>query len=699
MSDKTLQDMRVEMDAIKLQTQNVHLLSANALTRRLGAQLDLNSLTVEMAAAVCEFSQVERSIILINDDDNGLLKFSASSDTVDGAQMRDKLVIATAAIERDSVLDAWSRGQGILITPEILAGNSPLRIAADLIGAPFFSLPLIVGDQLHAVLLADNPRSHDPIDDDTQDMLMALASTAAILVKNARQHSKTVAELAAKMHELHILRRVDRELMDTIELEPVFTLTLDWALRFSNAHAASLALYDQDSDHLYGFVDYGYEQTPEQILFLRTTYGAGIAQRVARSGRVEIVPDVKLDNDYIPLSSSVRSHLSLPVMREDRVVAVISIESKRLNGFTDDHVDFIEKLASRAGVAIDNARLYTETERERGKLSRILNNIADVVVVISTDDRLVLINPAALAALQLPPEKQYVGQMVTDVFANSDFLRIFQRAKPGGGGVEELKVADGRTFYVNLGLQEGIGWIIVMHDITPLKQTDQLKTELVQTVSHDLKQPLGVMNGYIELLLMQEKLDKVGENYARMILRSVSSMRQLIDDLLDLAKIESGVQLELVPTPLKSIIDESIEAVSLMAENKGTQVVNELKVDKVQVAGDAHRLAQIFTNLVGNAVKYSPPRSTVRVSADVSEKMVRIAVRDNGIGIAPEDQARIFDRFYRVRRQETKDIEGTGLGLAIVKRLVEAHGGQIGLDSRLGEGTTFFVSLPLGAAG
>jgi two-component system NtrC family sensor kinase len=392
-----------------------------------------------------------------------------------------------------------------------------------------------------------------------------------------------------------------------------------------------------------------------------------------------------------------RSMIAVPVMRNDRVVAVVTIESRRLNGFTDAHVEFVEKLASRAGVAIDNARLYTDTKREREKLSRILSAIADPVIVFGGDDRLTMINQSALAVLHLPLEKRFEGRALLEVFGEGDFSTMYLRAKSAGGSIEELKLPDGRTFYVNTSLHEGVGWIVVMHDITPLKLTDQLKTELVQTVSHDLKQPLGVMNGYVELLLLQNKLDATGETFANMILRSIAAMRQLIDDLLDLAKIESGVRLELHPTPVGSIISESIETVRLMADKKDTQIVNEVRVDLPDVPGDAPRLTQIFNNLIGNAIKYSPPKSTVRVTAAVSESALRISVRDNGIGIAPEDQARIFDRFYRVRRNETKDIEGTGLGLAIVKRLVEAHGGQIGIESRLGEGTTFHVSLPLSA--
>ena len=135
------------------------------------------------------------------------------------------------------------------------------------------------------------------------------------------------------------------------------------------------------------------------MLLLRSQHG-GIALRVARSGRAEVIPDVATDSDYVAVSSAIRSHMSVPVMREDRVIAVITIESRRLNAFTDDHLSFVAKLAARAGVAIDNARLYSEAVREREKLSHILSEIADIVIVIGNDDRVVLINQSAIAALR-----------------------------------------------------------------------------------------------------------------------------------------------------------------------------------------------------------------------------------------------------------------------------------------------------------
>ncbi|MEO8392880.1 MAG: ATP-binding protein, partial [Chloroflexota bacterium] len=387
---------------------------------------------------------------------------------------------------------------------------------------------------------------------------------------------------------------------------------------------------------------------------------------------------------------------SVPVMREDRVIAVISIEHRRLNAFTDDHLSFVAKLAARAGVAIDNARLYSEAVREREKLSHIVSEIADIVMVIGNDDRVVIINQSGIAALHLPAEDTLIGRPYTEVLENTPVMPVIQQARASRQiMVAEIDLNGNRTYYAELATQPEIGLIVVMHDITPLKQTDELKRELVATVSHDLKQPLSVMNGYLELLQMQQRLDARGENFVRMIARSIEHMRHLIDDVLDLAKIESGIELETRPVVVNQLINDCVDAVRPLADGKSMKLEVNVENSLPELAGDPNRLQQIFSNLVGNAVKYTPAQGKVWISVERLDRNLRFMVKDNGMGISPEDQAHIFDRFYRVRRPETENIEGTGLGLAIVKKLIEAHKGQIGLESSLGEGTTFYVTLPI----
>lgn len=668
------------------------LRAANALTSRLGTILDLPALARELVQAARELAGSERAVLLITGDSGINLSIAAA----DGGEKPASKRPFSIASPDDPVIAAWHHGTPFASLPGELSRQSPLyhlEQALDMDG--FFSVPLLTTGALVGVLLVDNPSMHMPVSSAARDTLTAIQDSAQIALGNALLYSQTVAELDARMQELEMMRQLDRELTDTIQLEQVFDMTLDWALRYTLAQCATISLYFEEADELRFVAELGYNLDLEHMLLLRSQQG-GIALRVARSGRAEVIPDVATDSDYVAVTQSIRSHMSVPVMREDRVIAVITIESRRLNAFTEDHLNFVSNLATRAGVAIDNARLYSEAVREREKLSHILSEIADIVIVIGNDDRVVLINQSAIAVLDLPPELQHVGQPFASVLSGTPLLPVILSAKSSGQiMVAEVEINTERTYYAELSPHPEIGWMIVMHDITPLKETDELKRELVATVSHDLKQPLSVMNGYLELLQMTQRLDTRGDNFVSMIGHSIEHMRHLIDDLLDLAKIESGIEISPQPVIVYKLIQDCIEGVKPLAESKAMQLDVDVNGEIPQVAGDPNRLHQIFSNLVGNAVKYTPSEGKVHVAVERVDRNLRFTVQDNGIGISPEDQAHIFDRFYRVRRPETENIEGTGLGLAIVKKLIEAHNGQIGLESSLGEGTTFYVTLPI----
>ncbi|MEO1166854.1 MAG: ATP-binding protein, partial [Chloroflexota bacterium] len=416
-----------------------------------------------------------------------------------------------------------------------------------------------------------------------------------------------------------------------------------------------------------------------------------------RTGRAEIVPDVSLDKDYFALAEGMRTQMAVPITREDKVIGMLMLWSRQLDGFTDENLDFVKRLASRAGVAVDNARLFSETEREREKLSNILRNVGDNVIVIGLDHRIQMINSSTLLAFHLSTDETYVEKLLTDAITHTALQKAYQRAVADEDDTytTELTLPNERTYHVSIEFHEGIGRIIVMQDITHFKETERLKTELIATVSHDLKQPLSVMRGYLDLLNMVNEFDEKSNKYVDNLNFAFKSMRQLIDDLLDTAKIEAGLQLELETVNILDILNFAVRSNQQQADSKDTTLSMNVPDSLPPLNGDPKRLKQIFNNLVSNAVKYTQPEGTVTVRIELKQNSMRIFVEDNGMGIGPEDQSQIFERFYRVRRPETDSIEGTGLGLAIVKSLVEAHEGDIDLKSTLGEGSTFRVTLPL----
>lgn len=681
-------------------TQNLELVALRAIQQfneQLGDLFQHPKPLDRMNALAAEISTCEYLLLFILNPENASLELESQ---VPQEQVDAFLSINTFNLTADSPLRNLLRGD----VANIKHADNEARlqeVAAILKQQSMTLVPLHVAGQqdVIGVWLAYRPdeQALSPLQ---IQRLRAMAPSAAGLLKTIERFSGTQQKLDDLEREMEIFRQIDSELSDTIELEYVFSMIMDWALRFSNADAAGLSLYDTEADTLRLMHQYGFRPNVIEIGTEVQEHQRGIVGRVARSGRAEIVPDVAQDKDYFSVAEGIRTQMTVPIMREEKVIAVLSLESRRFNGFTDKHLEFVKKLTNRAGVAVDNARLFTETRREREKLSYILRNIADIVLVVGLDDRIMLMNYSALLGFQLSVEgageEKYKGMLFSDVISHKRLHQAYREAVESDENISlEIDLPNKRTYHAIISHDPQIGRIIVMHDITYFKETDKLKTELVATVSHDLKQPLSVMRGYLDLLTMANAFDERSQRYIQSLEYAFRSMRQLIDDLLDIAHIESGLNLELDTINIADILRRCIRNNQPPAEQKSISISLELPSTLPKISGDTARLEQVFNNLINNAVKYTKPGGYVKLYMEVKHNVLRIYVEDNGLGIGPEDQSQIFERFYRVRRPETESIEGTGLGLAIVKSLVEAHQGKIDLKSELGQGSTFRVTLPL----
>ncbi|HYN87967.1 MAG TPA: HAMP domain-containing sensor histidine kinase, partial [Ardenticatenaceae bacterium] len=266
----------------------------------------------------------------------------------------------------------------------------------------------------------------------------------------------------------------------------------------------------------------------------------------------------------------------------------------------------------------------------------------------------------------------------------------------------EVVLAEGRTFaaaaapLVGPGELKEAGWVVTLHDITRLKALDRLKSEFVSAVSHDLRAPLAAVAGYI-YFLRKEALSEGGVDALDQIEAASARMSRLINDLLDLGRIESGVGFDREPLEVGPLLEAVREELQLLADAKYQQLVVQVAPETPPVEGDGDRLHQALVNLVHNAIKFTPVEGEIALRAEGVGRSLAITVSDTGPGIPLEDQPHIFDSFYRAARrpsQERDDPGGSGLGLAIVKGIVQQHGGRIAVDSGPGKGTTFRIILP-----
>lgn len=654
---------------------------------------EYEALLETITTMVKELVPCKQVVLFVADSEAGLQPFTITTTLGDSIREELKKVrIPIDNLKKDPLLSPWIAGTAFSVSADQTLTEKTFQSVLTIAGVErFYGIPMRVKENLIGIIVLDDTT----ITTLDQEILEMFAATSAVCLHNHHRHEQTVDQLANRVHEATMLAQLDHELNETIALPMVFTMALDWALRFTNAHCASMALYDSETDSLQTMLNYGYAISDDELEKKRGDAGSIITHRVARSGQIEVIQDVgaTTSQDWIP--DQIQSQIAVPVIREDRVVAVITLESKKTDTFTDDRITFIMQLANRAAVAIDNARLHDETEREREKLSYIVGNIGDAVIAVGPDDRIVLVSESARSSLRLYAKTEDPTPLFDDTITFPPLLDIYRQLKQSNEiQDEDLTLPNGHDYHVRAIPDPKVGCIIVMRDITPYKETDRLKNELIATVSHDLKQPLGVMRGYLDLLEIKNAFDQPSTTYVERLGNAIVSMRRLIDDLLDLARLESEEQLELAPIPVTPMIKYCIETNRPDAEKKAMRIVSEMPEEHPVVQGEKARLEQVFNNLISNAIKYTPPEGQINVRVEDRGATVRVVVQDNGLGISPEDQPHIFDRFYRVRRPETESIDGTGLGLAIVKTLVDAHHGKIRLESRLGEGTTFYVTLP-----
>jgi two-component system phosphate regulon sensor histidine kinase PhoR len=508
----------------------------------------------------------------------------------------------------------------------------------------------------------------------------------------AEKLAQTRRQMEWQLQELNAFYTVGKTVTAMLDLEQVLSQVVEAATYMTRAEEGSLLLLDETSGDLYLRAAKNLDQRAARGL--RVHAQDSLMGRVLKSGRpVRMAgPDlVKIKTAY-----RVKALLYVPLkVPPERIIGVLGV-ANRVSGqvFGERDMFLLSALGDFAAVAIENARLFNQVEMERSKLEAVLRGTEDAVIVLNQDKSVLLCNPAARRAfnIELP---SITGRPLSEAVHSQALLDLFARSPAVGRPTRaEVQLADGRTLQAQVSAIEGIGYAAVMQDITHLKELDRIRSEFVSVVSHDLRSPLTTIRGYVELLPRVGPLTPQQTEFVNRVGQSMKTITDLVGDLLDVGRIEAGLDQEFEACHVKAIVQRALEALRMSADEKRHKVRLEAPPDLPPLMGNPRRLEQVVTNLLTNAIKYTPPGGQIQVILKLQGTYLMLRVEDNGIGIPLEDQPHVFDKFYRVQSKDTAEIMGTGLGLSIVKSVVEKHGGRVWVESQPGQGSAFTVLLP-----
>ena len=347
--------------------------------------------------------------------------------------------------------------------------------------------------------------------------------------------------------------------------------------------------------------------------------------------------------------------------------------------------------SSALQLSIKRSLVRQTSWQEWNRFARVLANLDDGIIIVDLDGYLLTMNRSARNIFSVG-EDQIDGKTAGEVFHHPDILDLFksQNTLPHQS---EISLEDGRVFSTQASLIPEIGIAVVIREITHLKELDRIKTDFVNTISHDLRSPLTAIYGFVSLIDRVGPINEQQAEFIHHIQSSVQHITALINDLMDLGRVEADYDIQMQDVNLKDIITQSIENLDYQISEKLQELVLFIPEEIPGILGNPLHLQRMVSNLLENAIKFTPPLGKIGVQCRVETSQLIFEVTDNGPGIPLADQPYIFDKFYRGSNL-SQNTQGTGLGLSIVKSVVDKHHGRIWLESSP-TGTTFTVILPI----
>jgi two-component system phosphate regulon sensor histidine kinase PhoR len=580
----------------------------------------------------------------------------------------------------------------ISITPPLGSSKDITMLEAEGISAAVV-FPLATRKQALGLVRLLYTKQSRPVDEQEIELAQAIANIGAIGVQDAI-HLETAQSRAG---QLFTLGEIGREMTSTLDLEVALENAMVLTRDLLKAEAVVLFLLDPKGDTLVLKASGG-PQLRLRDVSIRLE--EGIAGWVTRNNKPLIVNDVRsnplyqsaIDGQTGLLTTSV---LCVPLERREEVLGVIQAINHPRGAFTEADQLLLQSVASWAAIAIDNANLFRGVADERSRLEATLVETADAVVLTDNAGRIILVNKAAGQAFRINPELT-IGRLASKIFIGHPLGEILMDDEAILPTSLEVTTPTERVLYVTISEITEVGRVAVMQDITALKQIDRMRSQLLGTAAHDLKNPLNAIRLGADLL-NDAPLNEQQRKALNMMQRATDSMTNLITGLLETIRVESTATVSYEPFQIHDLVRRAIEDLRPLSDSMRQKVAYDQPDESILIMGDPNRLNSVMTNLLSNAIKFSGEGARIEVKVEWDEDEVTVSVVDDGPGVPDDEISRVFDHLFRGRitvQDPNNPIEGTGLGLALAKTVIEQHGGKIWVISQEGKGSNFSFTLP-----
>ncbi len=526
-----------------------------------------------------------------------------------------------------------------------------------------------------------------------------LAHEREVLAQKTEVLQRTATDLGVRVLELRALQDFAHQLSTSLHLDDIVRLIVQRARDLFNAPHAALFLSDEMGE--------GWRVAYAAPTPLPQIHPPSSLLRQLNTGTPQGVPSGDPFHEVLQEAWGEGEFLGVPLVARGRLIALVLLHHPPHGPIFDERQQQLaESFAFLAATAIENARLYENVVEQRQELEAVLQGIGDAVIVTDRHLNVLMVNPVAVRTFRWPHAP--VGSPLAQVIQNEELITLIREVTTQKGDVLTRDVTftyPGEKPHTYQAVASPIrspgevprGAVTVLRDITAQKELERMKSNFISVISHELKTPLHSIKGFVEIIRMGKAgpITELQADFLTTVKEQTQVLQRMIDDLLVFSRLEAGeLKMHVEDISLAAIADRVVQKLAPIAEEKGIHLENRLPEDFPDIEGDYMRMEQVFTNLVENALKFTPQGGKIIIDGEDKGEKVRVWVADTGIGIPESEQERIFDRFYQVDTSERRAYRGAGLGLTICKYIVERHHGRIWVHSTPGQGSTFYVELP-----